>query len=290
MINKQQNGGMNSFVKEVKSNDEKKIIFKKYKDNDKERIQREIEFLLELEKNNLKNVPVLLKSNKEEGWITMSYLAGDKVEALDKEAALAIISFLKEINGNKLDSKLGYAKDAYLSKYNVARDIRRRIRIFKMLKREKISSEFNKWVYNKLIEQALKELKIVEGTSFWDTQRNELIISPSDLGIHNMLTMKGKYCFIDFEYAGLDNPNKTILDLICQPNHCIDRNLEEYLIRELGSLVINKGENWRNELSAMKQIIIIKWCFIMMNSIKMLDHEKEKNIMAYYSRTCQLMD
>ena len=57
----------------------------------------------------------------------MTYLEGDKVTKLDEEAALAITSFLKEINKNKINSKLGYAKDAYLSKYDLSKDIRRRI-------------------------------------------------------------------------------------------------------------------------------------------------------------------
>ena len=109
---------------------------------------------------------------------------------------------------------------------------------------------------------------MIEETKFWDIQRNELIVSPSDLGLHNMIKNKEAYYFIDFEYAGLDNPKKTILDLISQPNHNIDKELENYLIKELGELVINKDKEWRGCLERMKAIFIIKWCFIMMNGIQ----------------------
>ena len=91
-----------------------------------------------------------------------------------------------------------------------------------------------------------------------------------------MLKIKDKYYFIDFEYAGLDNPNKTILDLICQPNHYIDKELEDYIIRGLGNMVDNKGRSWRRDLSKMRRIIIIKWCFIMMNTYRRLTMKKRR--------------
>ena len=59
MAKKRKDGGINSFIEKAESNFGEKIIYKKYKDNDKERMEREIEFLLEQEKNNLRNVPLL---------------------------------------------------------------------------------------------------------------------------------------------------------------------------------------------------------------------------------------
>ena len=49
-----------------------------------------------------------------------------------------------------------------------------------------------------------------------DTQ--ESVLSPSDFGFHNaLLGPDGKLCFIDFEYAGWDDPAKLICDFFCQP-------------------------------------------------------------------------
>ena len=59
----------------------KRSKIKRWKKNNLQKIQEQRQtenkklILLELEKNNFKNVPVLLESNKEEGWITMTYLA-----------------------------------------------------------------------------------------------------------------------------------------------------------------------------------------------------------------------
>ena len=189
MINKHSSRGINSYIKELNVNEGKVIIHKKYKDNDKERMNREIKFLLELQRKNIKNVPLLLDSNKEERWITMTHLMGDKIDLLDKEVAFAITRFLNQINHDKTNNKLGYAKDAYLSKYHVASDLKRRATAYDESKKQKMSSEFQKWVSRKLIIEANNGLETIEDSEFWDVQREGLILSPSDLGIHNMLKM-----------------------------------------------------------------------------------------------------
>jgi hypothetical protein len=43
-------------------------------------------------------------------------------------------------------------------------------------------------------------------------------LSPSDFGYHNaLLANDGRLRFIDFEYAGWDDPSKLICDFFCQP-------------------------------------------------------------------------
>ncbi|MGA2999828.1 hypothetical protein [Bradyrhizobium sp.] len=62
---------------------------------------------------------------------------------------------------------------------------------------------------------------------------DERCLSPSDFGFHNALVDdKGHLAFLDFEYAGLDDPAKLVSDFFCQPEipvplayhaHFIDR-------------------------------------------------------------------
>jgi hypothetical protein len=43
-------------------------------------------------------------------------------------------------------------------------------------------------------------------------------VSPSDFGFHNALVQPdGRVCFLDFEYAGWDDPAKLVCDFFCQP-------------------------------------------------------------------------
>ena len=99
-----------------------------------------------------------------------------------------------------------------------------------------------------------------------------------------MLKQEKTYYFIDFEYAGLDNPNKTILDILCQPNHEIDSSIMRYFIAELGLFVSNKSKIWERELLRHIKLMTIKWCFIMMNRIENRDMGTEQNIIDYYNR------
>src|SRR5262249_40838189 len=55
-----------------------------------------------------------------------------------------------------------------------------------------------------------------------DLHRNlseaECCLSPSDFGFHNALaTDDRRLIFIDFEYAGRDDPAKLVVDFFCQP-------------------------------------------------------------------------
>lgn len=47
----------------------------------------------------------------------------------------------------------------------------------------------------------------------------ETCISPSDFGYHNaLIDATGRLTFIDFEYAGCDDPAKLVCDFFCQPD------------------------------------------------------------------------
>lgn len=46
---------------------------------------------------------------------------------------------------------------------------------------------------------------------------DECCLSPSDFGFHNALADNGRLTFLDFEYAGRDDPAKLACDFFCQP-------------------------------------------------------------------------
>ena len=47
------------------------------------------------------------------------------------------------------------------------------------------------------------------------------IISPSDVGFHNIISQKDKLNFIDFENASWDDPYKLFEDLVIQPGNIL---------------------------------------------------------------------
>ena len=63
--------------------------------------------------------------------------------------------------------------------------------------------------------------------------KEEKSLSPSDFGFHNMLIDKnGRLRFIDFEYAGWDDPAKIICDFFCQPKFPVPMNWMDSFIEE----------------------------------------------------------
>ena len=94
-----------------------------------------------------------------------------------------------------------------------------------------------------------------------------MIISPSDLGFHNIIKSKNKFFFFDFEYAGLDDPIKLICDFYCQP----DQNLTS----KQKKIFINNTFFRKYSLYKLKKKLNIflpfhqlKWCCIILNEFK----------------------
>jgi len=90
-------------------------------------------------------------------------------------------------------------------------------------------------------------------------------ISPSDFGFHNaLLRDTGEICFIDFEYAGWDDPAKMIGDFFSQP--AIPVSLEHFDIFISEALDYSKN---KTELAQRTRLFLpmfqIKWCCIMLN-------------------------
>lgn len=90
-------------------------------------------------------------------------------------------------------------------------------------------------------------------------------ISPSDFGFHNALaTPGGRVVFLDFEYAGWDDPSKMVSDFFSQPAVPVPI---EHFDRFLASAMAFSPN--AEKLAARTRILLpvfrMKWCCIVMN-------------------------
>jgi hypothetical protein len=61
--------------------------------------------------------------------------------------------------------------------------------------------------------------------------RDQSCLSPSDFGFHNaLIDDAGKLTFLDFEYAGRDDPAKLVSDFFCQPEVPVPLSLHRHFI------------------------------------------------------------
>jgi thiamine kinase-like enzyme len=90
-------------------------------------------------------------------------------------------------------------------------------------------------------------------------------ISPSDFGFHNaLLRDNGEICFIDFEYAGWDDPAKMIGDFFSQPAIPVSlKHFDTFISEALG---YSKNRHVLAERARLLfPLFQIKWCCIFLN-------------------------
>lgn len=99
----------------------------------------------------------------------------------------------------------------------------------------------------------------------------DLIVSPSDFGFHNALEgPDGRLGFIDFEYAGHDDPAKLVCDFFCQPDIPVPvQHFDAFIAATIGALGLSPDQPARCRL--LLDACRIKWACIMLNDFLPMD-------------------
>ena len=97
------------------------------------------------------------------------------------------------------------------------------------------------------------------------TPETDRWLSPSDFGFHNaLLPADGRLRFIDFEYAGWDDPAKLVCDFFCQPDVPAPA---KYLAPFTDLLLADLSDplRHRRRIAMLLPVYRVKWCCILMN-------------------------
>jgi hypothetical protein len=99
----------------------------------------------------------------------------------------------------------------------------------------------------------------------------ERCLSPSDFGFHNALHARdGQLRFLDFEYAGWDDPAKLICDFFCQPQLPVDMMQWDFFAggvagwSGLSSVTLTRAK-------LLLPVYRVKWCCIILNEFLRVD-------------------
>jgi hypothetical protein len=100
---------------------------------------------------------------------------------------------------------------------------------------------------------------------------DERCLSPSDFGFHNALVGdEGHLTFLDFEYAGLDDPAKLVSDFFCQPEVPVPLAYHaHFLDRMARGLALDVAAIARCRL--LLNVYRVKWTCIILNDFVLLD-------------------
>lgn len=90
-------------------------------------------------------------------------------------------------------------------------------------------------------------------------------ISPSDFGFHNALRRpSGDVCFLDFEYAGWDDPAKMAGDFFSHPAVSVDHRFREQFVAGAMSFCGNP-QTLVTRAELLFPVFQTKWCCIILN-------------------------
>ena len=105
-----------------------------------------------------------------------------------------------------------------------------------------------------------------------DSTRREILLplerclSPSDFGFHNALRQSdGSLRYVDFEYAGWDDPAKTLIDFTNQPDRLLPENLASLFLEKTIPLFPNP-DALHQRLALLTPLYQIKWACICLNA------------------------
>jgi len=99
-------------------------------------------------------------------------------------------------------------------------------------------------------------------------------LSPSDFGFHNaILGTDGRLRFLDFEYAGHDDPAKLVCDFFCQPAVPVPQGHVVPFIAALRPQAPDRGE-LAARVGLLLPVYRLKWCCIMLNEFMPADDRR----------------
>lgn len=193
-----------------------------------ERFDREVSFLHYCHKVGVKSVPILINHDRETFSILQQYVEGVRPEGLTTFHFNSASKFILEINRNLTDEieSLPRAADSLVSGTAVVNNLQAR---FESIGNVRISSALQSETYESFVKVFSKLVSLGSPTNNalfhhlneMSQLSRRIFLSPSDFGFHNCIESKNGLIFIDFEYSGLDNPLKLILDFIYQPDFYI---------------------------------------------------------------------
>ena len=292
-------GGINSKVFKVEADSGLIYVYKKYKlptnINQRNRCEAETNFLMYCKNIKVSNVPRLINFNVKQNWSILSWIEGDTVSKINRDEITQTADFFSKINSMSLTRRcevMGDAAESCKTADQFLLTIEERLkRIYMSMYKRETSIEALEWIKDVIIpsftfhkdELLKKSLQEHWGGEYSSSK----VVSPSDIGPHNMIRDKQTINFIDFEYSGIDNLAKLTADLLLCPKSQVENIQEkEYINIMKKRLSKTIDSTWVERLKDIRNLIVIKWCLIQLNGIheENLSSEQLRGTIDYYNK------
>jgi len=279
--------GRNSEVMLVRNRQGEWILKRYYQhaSDRRDRLGAELAFLTFLQDSGVSGVPRPLGADRDLGVGLYSFLPGARPASVASAHVSQAAAFVREINQQKRSAnaqRLPKAADACVSWQDHLDLTESRLgQLLAVAPTAELEFEAQAFVG----QQLLPYWGEIKGKILDEVDRAELagpiasanqIISPSDFGFHNTLENAGRLSFVDFEYAGWDDPAKLICDFICQPELPVSAGqglqfLEELLLDSPDSGAVGR------RVKSLLPVHRVKWCCILLNEFKLEDRKRRSH-------------
>ncbi len=179
--------------------------------------------------------------------------------------------FFSDVNRHRnttLAARLPLAADACLSIADYLNQIERRIqRLQAVPVIDEPTVKLQSWLVGTLVPLWCEVRATIKRGSSSDQlvairSVEERCVSPSDFGFHNaILTPTGTLKFLDFEYAGWDDPAKMVCDFYWQVEIPVPKETLPLMLEATTS----QGEGVSERVRRLFPLMGIKWCAIVLN-------------------------
>lgn len=234
----------------------------------------------------VRNIPQPLAKNDSTGAALYSFVPGSKMTHCEiaREHVDAALAFITALNAEPRNpSRLAPASEACFSLSDHLALVERRVaRLSGLDKGAPHHTSAARFMGHDLAPawHSVREKVVKEALALGLVERvlgpSEICISPSDFGFHNaLIDDAGRVTFLDFEYAGRDDPAKLVCDFFCQPAIPVPLvHFDRFARGVLGTIGLGPEHNARCRL--LLDVFRIKWICIMLNDFLPADSARRE--------------
>ncbi|MFA5166915.1 MAG: aminoglycoside phosphotransferase family protein [Candidatus Omnitrophota bacterium] len=249
----------------------------------RDRLHAEFSFLSFANKNRIGHLPRPIARDDKNNLAIYSFVKGIQPSGSDVTGAAvkAALDFLTELNRHRdaAEDDLPFAAESCFSIHSHIQLVENRVKRLSAIK----DAHARKFVEKNLVP-AWKKIKgemITEASRTGTRMEEELlpderIISPSDFGFHNsVIGDDGRFYFFDFEYAGWDDPAKTVGDFFSHLALPVPVENLGMFARGVAGLTSDPSKTLLR-IGLLLRLYRIKWCCIALNHFVSMDSERRR--------------
>ncbi len=238
-------GGRNNRVFRVELSDGRKAALKIYfrhPQDPRDRLSAEWEFLVRAKRLAPGRTPAPLARDVSAGAALYSFVEGRRFlpEEVDAAAVKAAADFIRKVATPGSTQQLRPASESCFSIRDHLDLVDKRVDRLSAIDpaapggrdAARFVAERFRPAWQRVRDEALKLCRTFGIDPYARIDEGQIIASPSDFGFHNALQTEGGCVFLDFEYAGRDDPAKLVCDFFNQPDFPVAAAHREIFLRE----------------------------------------------------------